>query len=73
MTDLDREVGERIRAIRTTLTMTQRDLAERAHMSVSTLVRAERGGRGLTLPQAVAVAQALGVSLQYLVTGRDAP
>ena len=65
--DLDGLVRKRIRALRVAQGWSLEDLAERAHVSQSTLSRIENGTRRLALDQLVTLARALGTSLDQLV------
>lgn len=60
--------GERIRLARQQQSLTLADLSERSGISVSTLSRLESGKRKLTLEMVVAIAEALGVPLDDLIT-----
>jgi len=61
-------VGENIKYYRTTLGMTQEELAERAGINRSYLAGLERGRRNTTLKTVEALAKALGVSTSELVS-----
>ena len=73
MTQADRGVESlirtRIRAMHVANGWTLADLADRASLSPSTLSRIENGQRRLALDQLVALARALGTSLDQLVEG----
>ncbi|MGO1198395.1 MAG: helix-turn-helix domain-containing protein [Dermabacteraceae bacterium] len=66
-TALDGLVRQRIRALRHAQGLSLGDLAERAHLSPSTLSRIENGQRRLALDQLVTLARALDASLDELV------
>jgi transcriptional regulator with XRE-family HTH domain len=57
----------RLREIRTELGLTLQQVADRAHIDVSTLSRLESGKRRLTLDHLPGLAAALGVTLEELV------
>ena len=62
-------IGKRIKYIRSLRGLTQKELANRAHMSVSALQRIEYGERkveNLSLKTALALADALGVDVEEL-------
>lgn len=61
--------GERLRALRVAASMTQADLAERAHLDVSYVSQLERGLRDPSLSSIEAVTGALGVSLAQFFDG----
>ncbi|MFB7719213.1 helix-turn-helix domain-containing protein [Nocardia sp. NPDC056100] len=65
--DLDSLVRKRIRALRVAQGWSLEELANRAHLSQSTLSRIENGQRRLALDQLVTLARALGTSLDQLV------
>ncbi|GAA3756295.1 XRE family transcriptional regulator [Streptomyces tremellae] len=64
---LDGLVRKRIRALRAAQGWSLDDLAERCHLSPSTLSRIETGGRRIALDQLTAIARALGTTLDQLV------
>lgn len=51
--------------------LTQRDLADKAGMTPDALSRALNGHRGFATVELIGIADLLGVSLQWLATGRD--
>ncbi|MGE3285128.1 MAG: helix-turn-helix domain-containing protein [Pseudonocardia sp.] len=65
--DLDGLVRKRLRALRVAQGLSLDALAERAHLSASTLSRIENGQRRLALDQLVALGRALDTSLDQLV------
>ncbi|MFQ6393616.1 helix-turn-helix domain-containing protein [Nocardia sp. KC 131] len=70
--ELDSLVRRRIRALRVAQGWSLEELANRAHLSQSTLSRIENGQRRLALDQLVTLARALDTSLDQLVeTGTD--
>ena len=60
---LAREFGREIRSARHTLAISQRDLARRAGVATSTIIRIEDGDVGVQLDTAVAVGTAVGVDV----------
>lgn len=63
------DLGRRIRKQRTQLGWTQEALAERINVSTSFVGHVERGTRKASLETLVSMANALGVSLDYLMAG----
>lgn len=71
-TDVDAVVRQRLRTLRVARGWTLDELAARAHLSPSTLSRLETGDRRLALDLLVALARALGTTIDELVaTGTD--
>jgi len=71
MTKADRrEFGERLREIRLDCSLSLKQLAGRAGVSLSALGRYERGRTVPGLDVAAALAEALDVSIDYLATGK---
>ena len=68
---LDARVRERLRSLRRDQGLTLQQVAERAHIDLSTLSRLEAGKRRLALDHIPALAEALGVSADDLL--RSAP
>lgn len=65
-------VGSRMAALRALREMSQRQLAEQADMEPLRVYRLEKDrGRGILALEGVRIAEALGVSLTYLLTGKD--
>jgi transcriptional regulator with XRE-family HTH domain len=62
-------VGERIRSRRLELGWTQEHLAETAHLSKGFLSDLETGKRNVSADYLLEIAQALGVSLDFLMKG----
>jgi transcriptional regulator with XRE-family HTH domain len=64
-------IGRRLHRARTSAGLTQQDLASRAGVEQVTISRYE-GGRveSPTVPNVVRLADALGVSIEWLTTGR---
>jgi transcriptional regulator with XRE-family HTH domain len=65
--DFDDIVGDNLRIWREHLQISQADLAEAADMSQSQLCRVEKGERTLTLRQALAIKEALEISVDDLL------
>ena len=63
------DLGRRIRKQRTQRGWTQEALAERVNVSTSFVGHVERGTRKASLETLVAMANVLGVSLDYLLSG----
>ena len=63
------DLGQRIRKQRTQLGWTQETLAERINVSTSFVGHIERGTRKASLETLVSLANALNVSLDYLMAG----
>jgi transcriptional regulator with XRE-family HTH domain len=64
---VDARVRQRLRALRTDQGLTLQQVAERAHLDVSTLSRIETGKRRLALDHLPGLASALGVSADELL------
>lgn len=65
-------MGVRLQALRMEKGWTQEKLAEKSGVSVSTIKNVEHGVRDPSLFSAICLADALGVSLDFLVLGRGA-
>ena len=63
------ELGKRIRAERRRLDLTQEKLAEMAGISDSFMGHIERGGRTLSIETLAKLANALNLSIEYIVCG----
>jgi transcriptional regulator with XRE-family HTH domain len=63
------DMGRRIRKQRQELNYTQETLAERVNVSTSFIGHVERGTRKASLETLVSVANALNVSVDYLLSG----
>ena len=61
-------LGGRIREERLKLNLTQEKLAEDVNLSMAYIGQVERGERSLTLDNLVAVANRLGVTVDYLLS-----
>jgi len=64
-------IGERIRARRSELGWTQTELVRKAGMSAAFLSNLENGKRSVSADKLYDLARALGVSLDYLMSGSD--
>lgn len=64
-----RELGKRIRAERRRQDLTQEKLAEMADISDSFMGHIERGGRTLSIETLAKLANALSLSIEYIVCG----
>jgi transcriptional regulator with XRE-family HTH domain len=64
-----KELGKRIRAERRKQDLTQEKLAEMADISDSFMGHIERGGRTLSIETLAKLANALGLSIEYIVCG----
>jgi len=62
-------VGERVRRIRTNLSLTQDELAQKAGISKSFLSDLENGKRSIGAETLLDLGRAMSVSLDYLMTG----
>jgi transcriptional regulator with XRE-family HTH domain len=72
MTDLPEHTGDRIRRQRESLGWSQHDLARRAGVERSYITRLENGERfRISLEISVKIADALGVTVDYLARGED--
>ena len=70
MYDIDyKELGKRIRAERQKQELTQEKLAEMANISDSFMGHIERGGRTLSIETLAKLANALNLSIEYIVCG----
>ena len=61
-----RDIAARVQRLRRSNRMTQDQLAEVLGIGVKSVSRMENGHREITLPEAVEIAKALHVSLDYL-------
>jgi transcriptional regulator with XRE-family HTH domain len=66
LADVEALARSRLRSLRTTLGYSLDDLAERTHLSASTISRVETGGRTLSIDVLVPLANALQISLDAL-------
>lgn len=67
------EIGQRIRARRKALGLSQEQLAERINISLTHMSHIETGNTKLSLPVLVALADALRTGVDALIYGLDAP
>ena len=65
---VQKTLGRRIREERLKLNLTQEKLAEDVNLSMAYIGQIERGERSLTLDNLVAVANRLGVTVDYLLS-----
>lgn len=72
-TQLNRELGSRIRARREALGISREALAERLDVTPHYLGEVERGSTGLALPTYKRVCEVLGVQDSFLLFGEQAP
>ena len=63
-------LGTRIASLRQGLGMSQAELAERLHISTSTVGMYEQGRREPSVDTLIAISQEFGVSLDYLLSGQ---
>lgn len=71
MSDVERLVRARLRALRTTLGLSLDEVAARSHLSASTVSRIETGRRTLGLDVLLPLAAALQVDLDQLLAAAD--
>jgi transcriptional regulator with XRE-family HTH domain len=64
-----KEIGRRIRAERRKQDLTQEKLAELSDISESFMGHIERGGRTLSVETLAKLANALGLSVEYIIAG----
>ena len=64
------DMGKRVRKQRQLIGLTQQELAERIGVSTSFVGHVERGTRKASLETLVALSNALGVGVDYLLAGR---
>lgn len=67
-----RIIGTRMKTVRNRHRMTQADLAEQAGLSVPYISRIETAAKKASLSSLVRIADALGVTVDYLLTGNQA-
>ena len=72
-TSLSSQLGQRIRVLRETLSLTQEKLANKAGISVSFVSMIERGDRTPHVETLVAISDALGITVSQLFLGLNAP
>lgn len=65
-----KEMGKRIANRRNNLDLTQEQLAEKADVTSQMLSTAERGAKALRPENLLKISNALGVSVDYLLTGK---
>ena len=69
-TKLNIEVGDRIRQMREYQRLSREKVAESANISTQFLADIERGNKSMTAATIIGIAEALGVSTDYLLLGR---
>lgn len=69
---MKREIGIRLATLRRNAGLSQSQIADRVHVCASTVGMYEQGRREPAIETLVALAALFEVSLDYLVTGRDA-
>lgn len=67
MKDIRYIIADNVRLYRKQKNLTQLELAERADLSVDSIKRVERGSRTMSLENFMRIADALGVSVSYLL------
>jgi transcriptional regulator with XRE-family HTH domain len=73
MTETTVALGKRLAEIRERRGLKQKDLAERAGLSISFISEIENGHRNVSSEKLLRLANALGASIDYLLRGEDAP
>ena len=73
MTDIRKHIGRSIRQIRAAKKATQAEMAKQLAVSPATISGWEIGDFGISLEAATRVAVWANVSIDWLVTGKDAP
>lgn len=68
----DNAFGERVAVARRNAGLTQRALAEKLGLTRSTITNLERGHSGTTIPQVIALADALGVTPGWVINAETA-
>jgi transcriptional regulator with XRE-family HTH domain len=66
-------IGNRIRTLRRSLNMSQPELAKKAKVGQSTISDLENDKKSTSAKNMEAIAQALGTSSSYLLTGKQNP
>lgn len=66
-----KETGKRIRILREQRKLTQEATAEYLSISLKTYGKLERGERGVSIDVYVELSELFGVSLDYLIIGRE--
>ncbi len=67
MYDIEKLIGKRISEARTNKSLTQEELSERCHISVSTLSRIETGHNSTPLKTLMIICKELNVGLDYVL------
>ncbi len=73
MDNLDRQVGQRIRELRTKVGLSQEKLGEAADLHFSYIGQIERGEKGPSLKSVLHIARALGVPVSSLLEPDEKP
>ena len=63
--------GIRVQRLRRRAGLTQKELAEKLNVHISTIGKIERGMQGMSLDLIIAIASQLSASLDYIVLGRE--
>jgi len=71
MTEMKVEIGKRVEQIRRQKVMTKKAFSKLLGFSDSYLSTVERGKHGLTIEKAVLLCEISGVTLDYLILGRE--
>lgn len=66
-------IGERLRALRFDMKLTQEDMAANMELSTAYYGRVERGERGLSIEKLALLCEKLGINANYLLTGKGKP
>lgn len=69
MSEYRKAMGERMKAQRKLMHLTQEQMAERLDISIKHYSEAERGIIGLSVDNLIKVSEILGISLDYLLKG----
>ena len=65
------EIGERVKSLREANNMSLKALAEQMRIRTIHLKMIESGGRGITAYNCLKLHEIFGVSIQYIVTGKE--
>ena len=64
-------VGRRIKKLRLERKLTQEQLAELLHISVSMMSQVERGVRGISMDALIVLTEEFPVSIDYIIKGKE--